>query len=290
MNKILLVGGTGYIGSHLNTFLVNSQYDIYVTGTKDFHGKNYYQIDFNSPSTFNNLKNLNFNLVVILASSLTSITTTDITHPDLLINTVKYSNFLQYLNDNKITQKIIYLSSMTVYDENAISPVQETSLLYPLSTYGLSKQIAENITSFFCLSNNINGIILRIPGVYGGNRQKGIIYNSINELKNGNVLDYELSSLGYWETIHIDDLLYLIKKFIKYYNWDKLIEVYNLCYGEETNLEETFNFIQNEIGITGKVNIKSLPKRFYMSNDKLKNLFNFDLSYYSALKNYIHKK
>ncbi len=286
MNKILLVGGTGYIGSHLNTSLINLLYEVYTTGTKDLSYKNYYQLDYNNPSTFNNLKNLSFDLVIILASSLTSIKTTDITHPDLLTNTVKYSNFLQYLNNNKITQNIIYLSSMTVYDKNALSPVQETSLLHPLSTYGLSKQIAENITSFFCLSNNINGVILRIPGVYGGNRQMGIIYNGINKLKNGGILDYELSSLGYWETIHIDDLLYLIKNFIKYYDWGKLIEVYNLCYGEETNLEETFNFIQNELGIVNKVNIKSLPKPFYMSNNKLKNLFNFNLHYYPSLKKY----
>ena len=45
--KILLVGGTGYLGRHLTSFLKKSScIDIFITGSKKSQQEGYFQIDF----------------------------------------------------------------------------------------------------------------------------------------------------------------------------------------------------------------------------------------------------
>ena len=62
--KILLVGGSGYLGNQLN-MLLEQDFEVYITGTKDIKQLNYFQIDYSKPSTFGVLKNKKFDFVFI---------------------------------------------------------------------------------------------------------------------------------------------------------------------------------------------------------------------------------
>lgn len=286
--KILLVGGTGYIGNHFHKNFNKNKFKTYITGTSDKTDDSYYYIDFNNPDTFQKIKNLKFDLVILLTASLNSLNTINLTHNDLYFNSITYSNFLQFLIDNKITSKIIYMSSMTVYDENGISPIKEENKTLPPNLYGLSKLLAENITQFACQNNPLSGAILRTPGVYGGERNGGIIYNSIKELKNGNLLNYDFQDLKYWETINIDDLMKWVELFITNYSWDKKIEIFNICYGQKMDIEQTLSFISNSISHKG-VKINNPPKEFYMSNNKINTIVNLQIDSYLSLENYLKR-
>ncbi len=55
--KILLVGGSGYLGRHLTSFLKKSySIDIFITGAKKSHQEGYFQIDFEQEGTFINIQ------------------------------------------------------------------------------------------------------------------------------------------------------------------------------------------------------------------------------------------
>jgi nucleoside-diphosphate-sugar epimerase len=290
-SKILIVGGSGYLGRHLAYYLENnSGAEIFTTssrepGTKCFH------INFDDSGTFAVLDKHRFDLVFILASKLNALGTCDLNHSDLITNTIKYGSFLQYLSDNKITGKIIYTSSMTVYDPENELPVSETGKINPVNTYGLSKYMAETITQFFCSKNKVQGVTMRLPGIYGGDRKAGFVYNTIAKARTGTPLQLNTQGLIYWETIHIEDLCTMIGSFIKAYQWDKTYFVCNFSYGCETDIYATAEFIKTEVNNGHVIETESVKGYvpFYLSNENLKKIISVPTDFYGRLQKYIRE-
>ncbi|GJM33459.1 MAG: UDP-glucose 4-epimerase [Saprospiraceae bacterium] len=288
--KALVVGGTGYLGRHLVKYLGEIGYEVYISGSKPLMIPNYYQINFEDRSTFENLNGEKFEIVLILAAKLNSLGKINLNHSDLRLNTIDYANFLEYLKENNTTQKIIYTSSMTVYSEQNPSPVKEDDVIAPVNTYGLSKYLAENITSFFCHRNEIKGAILRLPGIYGGDRQSGLIYNIIKKAINHETVEVNTQGLIYWETIYVHDLCKMIISFLKNYDWENDIDIFNLSYGEETDVLETVHFIKENLQSESIIKEESKKgyRQFYLSNKKAKKFIHLNSSYHSSLISYLN--
>ncbi len=289
LKNILLVGGSGYLGRHLRKHLAHRGYSVSWTGSQPLNEPNYFQVDFDRPESYNSLSGQQFEVVVVLAARLNSISTTDFNHPDLSVNTLGYGTFLQYLKDHSLSGKIIYTSSMTVYSSANKSPVTEDAEIGPLHTYGLSKYLAECMTAFCCRTSTLNGVILRLPGIFGGDKKGGFIYNTAYNLKNGlpNVLSSK--NLLFWETIHVDDLCDMITDFVGMYDWTQDIDIFNVCYGRETDFYETFNFIKsrtaNEHAVISETEKGYIP--FFLSNEKLKKLIPVRSDYFGKLAEYV---
>ncbi|MDP3467528.1 MAG: NAD(P)-dependent oxidoreductase [Daejeonella sp.] len=289
LKKILLVGATGYLGRHLCTYLDKIGSEVFITGSRISKQPNYFQIDFEDPKSYNSLKSYKFDLIIVLAAKLSSISSTNLSHPDLAVNTIGYASFLQYLKDHDITQKVIYISSMTVYAPVEQPPVCEEDKIGPVSTYGLSKYMGECITTFFGQSSAVVCVILRLPGIYGGDKKSGFIYNMIYKLKNNIPIQLSTKNLIYWETIHIDDLCEMIGSFIERYAWKERTNIFNVCYGMETDFYNTFEFIKAQT-LSNKGELYEEKKGyepFFLSNKKLKGLIPVKEDYYGKLAAYI---
>ena len=288
IKSVLLVGGTGYLGGELSSILKKDKFNVYVTGTKN-NNENFV-VNFDIADTFNNLKGLKFDLVLILASKLNSIQTIDLKHKDLITNTVNYANFLQFLHDNQISSRIIYISSMTVYSKNNKYPIIENDKREPIHTYGLSKAIAEDLTDFYCKRNNYNGLILRIPGLYGGKRKSGFIFNTIKKIKNNEPVFIDTKGLGYWETINVLDVCELIKSLIEKYSWTSDCEIINVSYGQETDIYSTAEFIKTELKSNSFIKLTDPIDYtlFYLSNNKLKKWIEIPFNFHDTLRQYIN--
>jgi nucleoside-diphosphate-sugar epimerase len=289
LKKILLVGGTGYLGRHLNYYLSEDEFEVFISGTNSKYEKNYLKINFEDTKSYNSLDGFKFDLIIVLAAKLGSLSTYNLNHTDISVNTLGYASFLQYVEDHQLTAKIIYISSMTVYSPNNQIPVIESGAIAPVNTYGLSKYIAECMTSFFCTNYNITGAILRLPGIYGGDKRGGFIYNTMINLKHDKPVEISTKDLIFWETIHVDDLCFMIKNFIREYKWAQKIDVYNVCYGRETDFYDTFEFIKTHINkqeATISETVKGyIP--FYLSNEKLKKIITVKEDYFGKLKQYL---
>jgi len=289
LKKILLVGGTGYLARHLCSYLDKEGLEVFITGTRDLQLESYFHINFEDPQSYSSLDGHYFDLVIVLAAKLNSLSTCDLNHPDLSVNSLGYATFLKYLEAHALTSKIIYISSMTVYSPTNELPVIESSAIAPVSTYGLSKYLAECITSFLCINSNITGVILRLPGIYGGDKRDGFIYNTINNLKHDKPCEISTKNLIFWETIHVDDLCFMIQNFLKEYKWVQKIDVYNVCYGQETDFYDTFEFIKTQID-KQEAKISETTKGyvpFFLSNQKLKKIVPVKEDYFGKLKQYI---
>jgi nucleoside-diphosphate-sugar epimerase len=284
--NILLVGGAGYIGSHLAHILSSH----HVFSTSRGLNKNHIQLDFLKPETYQNIVlDKKYDLIILLASTLGGLGTRELKAEFLDGNTKGLAEFLQFLSDHNLCEKIIYISSMTVYGIKNKIPVKETGILQPLSTYGLSKKLAEEIFDFHCRSQKIKGVILRIPGVYGGKRNSGFVYNTAFKCRRNEPVEINTSSLGYWETIHLEDLCIWINEFINKYDWKDYCDVFNLNYGVSTDIIDCSYIIRkilksnSEIKVTGEKGYVE----FYLDNSRIKEYIQINNIYVQSLERYV---
>lgn len=179
MQSIIVTGGAGYIGSHTLIELLNKTY-YNVISVDNFSNSN--------PDSYEKIKSVTsrpFETVTLdlcneveVMKQLSSISNvTGIIHfaafksvPDSVKdplnyyhnNNVSLHNILKFAKQNKI-QNFIFSSSCSVYGNADELPVTEnTPLKKAESPYGHTKQIGEDMISFFCKANpDFNAVILR---------------------------------------------------------------------------------------------------------------------------------
>lgn len=269
MNKILVVGSNGYIGRHLKKIIPN----LFYATREDFDLKNIEEI-----KKF--LGNKNFETCIILAASIGYDKEINFQSEPFNTNLEGLNNFLSVL-DKKI--KVIYFSSMTVYDKKSKSPVIESSNLLPCHSYGLSKVYAEKLIEYY----GFTSVIIRIPGVYGGDRKSGLIYNTIKNLQNNKNIIIDTKDLEYWETINIDDLLLMFKEFLNKYKFNSKYEFFNLSYGEEIDIIDTVYYLKKLLNSSSFIDIKKGYNKLFLSNKKILKIVNNPILYKDRLKLYI---
>lgn len=272
MSRVLVVGGNGYIGSHLKKRFP----DFIYTGTKEFDLKEKNKI-------LNYCQDIDIDVCIILSATISYKKDVDFSSAPFTTNVIGLNNLLSVLEDKNKDMKIIYFSSMTVYADTNTLPVTENSCLDPLHTYGLSKVYAESLVKYY----GFKSVVIRIPGIYGGDRKNGLIYNVINKMLNNIDIDIDTKNLGYWETLHIDDMISMFSDFLENYTYDKKFEIFNIAYGEKTDIIETVDFIHKKLKSKSKINIIKEYKDLYLSNEKIKNFVHVPITYRNRLSLYI---
>jgi len=175
--KILVTGGTGYIGSHtvvelqargfeviIVDNLSNSSIDVLdniakISGKKPLFEK-FDLIDPEKTAAFFKLHN-DISAVIHFAASKAVGESVEFPLMYYRNNLLSQVNILQSMIDNNI-RDIVFSSSCTVYGQPDLLPVREDSPIQKaVSPYGNTKQICEEIITDTSISANIRGIILR---------------------------------------------------------------------------------------------------------------------------------
>lgn len=275
--KILITGASGYIGK-----LLISKYnykDTIATSTK--FSQNTIQCDFTNENEVKNLsKYINISKIINLASFVPK-NNNDYFSQNNEINELITWNIVKYFKCS-----LIHISTLAVYENTSHKIINEnTKIAYPLSNYGLSKYNSEQI-----IINNYKSpyIILRIPGIFGGDRKNGLIYNAIKANMNNKILNLNVSTKN-WSTMYINDLLEILNqsKIIKI-NKDKII---NVNYKYQMSASEVIKFISNYF--LKKENLKKINRKTVIFDTKIffrnykfqnKNLENGIINYIESLR------
>lgn len=259
MNKILIIGGNGYIGTYLTMKLINF-YNIYIVDKNP--------IIYNKNEKINYI-NTDFNLLdkefysqfesIILLAGQSSVSNSK--NLDTVVNN-NISNFSYLLNIINNEQKFIYASSSSVYGNTNENEVNENSLFNePYNFYDFSKQTIDNLAKL----SDKNYYALRFGTVNGfsPNFRNDLMINSMiyNAKKNGKIFvynkDINRAILG------INDLCNCIKLLLENNN-KELKGVYNI---------NSFNSTVNDISL--KVSEKCNVEIEYIDN--VNNIINYKL-------------
>ena len=197
MTTCLVLGGNGFLGSHLAERLVSKGYDVRVfdsfpTGMKNLETiKDRLEIitgDFlEEADLLHALKGIDYVFHYIS----TTVPATAVKDPvyDIQTNTIGTVRLLQLAVDSKVKKVIFPSSGGTIYGEPASLPVHETHALNPMDPYGISKLTVEKYLNYFNRAYGLDYLILRYSNPYGERQspygQQGVIPVFLNRIKTG---------------------------------------------------------------------------------------------------------
>ncbi len=172
-NRILVTGGAGYIGSHVNKLLNNLGYntiviDNLVRGNKDsIKWGEFHKICLSDKISLNKLfAEYNIDTVMHFAGFAyveESVLNPDIYYTNNVSNTI---NLLNSMMENNI-KKIIFSSSCAVFGVPRNLPINENELKRPINPYGKSKLMVEKILNDYSNAYDLKHINLRYFNVAG---------------------------------------------------------------------------------------------------------------------------
>lgn len=253
MNKILITGCSGYIGSCLVQYL-KKYYLIYGVDKTNFKFKKDKRIKF-----FNlNLKNFDYlnklikkikpDLIIHLAAE--SIVDENIKYKKFYINNIlTTTNILRAMKQNQIN-KIIFSSTASVYDEKR-DKLKETAKINPKNKYGKTKLSCEKLI----LNSKNNFVIFRFFNVCSSitkykvgemhNPETHLIPNIVNSLINNRKLKVYGNNFNTKDGTAIRDYIHILDICDAIYKSSKLI--YKKKISEILNLGNNKGYSVNQV-------------------------------------------
>jgi len=271
MSKILIFGGSGFIGKHLISKM-NKKYD-FLSLSRNLEDNSLCSKIGNilEPESYESfLENTEtiINLVGQVESNLDQFTSSNLTGSlNLLNSAVKYN-----------IKNVILISTINVYGENNNSPSKETDTLSPISNYGIIKMMNEKLYEHFSKIHDINVTILRLSGVYGPGKIKGFFPQMINAINDESII---LEPYNYGnqlrDFIYIDDVIDGILKSISHNSSG--FDIFNISNGNRYSIKEIISITEKLSN--SHISVEYSSKKFdenclWADNSKAKLILNFD--------------
>ena len=178
--RILILGGAGFIGSHLVGLLNNNkEYELVVLDNLSSGSREnipptvkFYQMDIRDNDLDKIFGEYHFDVVVNLAAQ--TMVPYSLEHPDedADINILGLINVLNCCRKHSV-QRVIFSSSAAVYGNNINVPLKENEAPMPTSFYGLTKMTAEHYMRVYNELYGFDAIVLRFANVYGERQGNG---------------------------------------------------------------------------------------------------------------------
>lgn len=180
---------------------------------------------------------------------------------------------------NTKIKKIIFVSSFSVYGSSKHAKENIIVSKKYENKYLKSKIECEKISN----SSKKKVIIVRIPGLFGGTKKKGLIYNYINSLIYKKRFKIK-KKYPYWTSIHVKDAAKGIIELMLQKSFKS--EIYNLTYKKNHSALETIKLIADKFNkkiiindnhrfnIFKKFNFFSIKNLNYRINQEIINLKN----------------
>jgi dTDP-glucose 4,6-dehydratase len=295
MKKIIVTGGSGFIGTNLVNYLIKKKFFVinidkltYASNKYDDkirNKKNYklFKIDINNKNKLINLiKKLKPKAVFNLAAE---------THVDRSIDGPK--NFIQtningtfnlleslrFLKSNNLNMKLIHVSTDEVYGD--IKGNQRSNELYryePSSPYSASKASADHLVKCYIRTYKLNAVISNCCNNYGPYQfPEKLIPKMISNIFNNKELPVYAKGLNSREWIHVEDhcralfTLYLRGKSGESYNVGTGVNMKNIDLVKK--ILKIFKSMKIEIGKKTKIRfVKDRPGhdfRYALDNKKI---------------------
>jgi UDP-glucose 4-epimerase len=285
--KILVLGGNGFIGSHITDRLVGAGHELVVYGrikdeatiNPDAH---YIHGDFSDSVKLS--KAITNSDVVVHAISSTVPSTSNLNPiADIEQNLVSTVKLLQLMVQSDV-KRLVYLSSGgTVYGKPSELPVPESHALNPICSYGVVKVAIENYIRMYQELYGIQPIIIRPSNPYGPRQDHSgvqgalttFLYNNLHKKLTTIWGDGEIRR-GY---VYIDDLVDFCKLAIE----STEVGTFNVDAVKNHSLNELIQMIELVTGIQSNIIYKEKRafdiKAMHLAITKAEQVFNWTPKY-----------
>ena len=172
--RVLVLGGSGFLGSHIvDKFLAEKHdvtvYDLYPERfRRSPKGIKFVTGDFGNVGALSELIETGFDAVIHCVSTTTPKSSNESPEFDIQSNVIGTLNLLDICTRHGIGKLVFLSSGGTVYgDVGALDLVDETHSVRPLCSYGVSKLAIEHYLDVYRHLHNLNYVVLRLSNPYG---------------------------------------------------------------------------------------------------------------------------
>ena len=293
INRILITGGLGFIGSHIVDELLRMEKEVYVLDDLSTGNMNNLHSNKNNPllhildgdiSKIDHIKKRISNIDVVLHQAAIASVTKSIINPELVFNSNLRStiNVLDYCLKTNV-KRIIFASSSAVYGNTVEEILTEKLPCKPSSPYGASKLAAEGYLNAYWETYGLESISLRYFNVYGprqsNNEYSGVITIFINNLlKNEHPIIYGDGN-QMRDFVNIQDIVQA--NILAMASKNSAGEVFNIGTGQSVKIISLIDVLSRLLRKKG-IEYKFAPKRkgdiniSVASIDKAKRLLNYN--------------
>lgn len=283
-NKVLITGGTGFIGSHIVEKLLENNYNIIIIDNlssgsieniPNSDTLKFYQLNIEKDDLELVFQKEAPDYVIHLAAQ-TSVNFS-ISHPyyDANMNVMASIKLLELCKKYNI-RKFITASSAAIYGNPKYLPIDENHPTEPMSQYGLSKLTMEKYIKL----SGIPYIIFRFSNAYGprqkSSKESGVVAIFNNAMKNNEPINIYGDGEQIRDFIYVEDIANIC---IKAINSNVENEIINFSTNKGVSLNQLFKVMKSLYNYT--LNANYLPERIgdiknsILSNDKAYNLLQF---------------
>ncbi len=258
----LVMGGAGFIGSHLCNLLANHNWEI--TILDNFSAGSVGNVQHLLKQMPQKVKLLEGDCInpIDVKKALRNVETVfhfaanpevrlELSDPQTCFQQNVYATYilLQHLSNDPKLHTLIFASTSTVYGEPETIPTPENyAPLKPISLYGASKLASEALISAYAHTYNKKAIILRLANTVGPRSQHGVIHDFIKKL-NKNPSQLEILGDGTQTKSYlyindcIDAMLLALEKATEQ------VEVFNVGSEDQINVKDIAQNIIEEMGL-----------------------------------------
>ena len=262
MEKVLIVGGAGFIGSHTADILMEQGVKVRVldnlssghrTNLPDSHPlMEFVEGDMRNAETVKNVMQ-GVSHVVHLAAQVSVVASLEDPEFSAQQNIIGYLNVLDAAK-NAGVKRMVYASSAAIYGEPPSLPLDEEMAVKQLSPYGLEKQVNEEYADLYYRLHGFSALGMRFFNVYGPRQDPKSPYAGVIDLFMDRIKDnLPLTMNGDGE--HTRDFIYV--RDVARTNVAALgVDVQGACNvatGEKTSLNDLVNVLSEITANTADV-------------------------------------
>jgi len=267
--KVLVTGGSGFIGSHLIPELINDGYDVYcleryVTGRYILGEHRVAKTVFGDLRDFFTVRDLIRKIQPDFVIHLASISAVSYSydHPNEVLET----NLLGTINlaesclrEVPHFKNFLFAGTSEEYGNQETFPVREEAELRPNSPYAISKVGADKYLQYMRDAYDFPITVLRNFNTYGRkDNTHFVVERTITQM-----LKEKVVMLG--DPSPVRDLLYIddhVNSYLRCLKNEKAVgEVFNFCTGHSVSIAQLVNLIKKLTKFEGEVMWDTIPKR-----------------------------
>lgn len=263
MKRVLIIGGSGFIGKNITEKLVShgifvASYDLY----ENLYANKNYIGNINDDKDFENIVG-GYDEIIYLITTVSpkqSMENPDATYVKdipLLLKT------LDACVKNGVKRVIYSSSGGTVYGDSNGKKLKETNFNEPKNHYAVCKLTCEKILEMYNSLYNMENITLRISNPFGKGQNPtsgvGFITAVINQIMSGKQVELYGDGSVVRDFVDVEDVAEAFYLAVEWKFDNKIIPVFNIGSGEGVSLKEIVYIVSDILGVQPQ--IRYFPKR-----------------------------